>query len=181
VIAAPQVGTPDAPAEKSVSGEKAGASPLLDQKRATPGRVSGGVKNAELDSSRPERLSVDQRPVHLCTYGGTHPEEFRLHGKKVVQGPVGLVDTRGGACGSLKLGGAAHVIEVRVRMYDRIDLYAESRQAAPNDVVVPAGIDDDGALGLEVGHDRAVAPERTDGQRFDVHEQRLLPDQSVSS
>ena len=61
------------------------------------------------------------------------------------------------------------MIDVRVRVDDRIHGRAERIESLVDALEVAAGIDDDRALGLRVDEERAVAAERTCGESFDDH------------
>jgi hypothetical protein len=60
------------------------------------------------------------------------------------------------------------VVEVGVRVDERRRPHAESAEASENPFGLVAAVDDDGLLAVEIGHDRADALQRTDGEVFDV-------------
>jgi hypothetical protein len=71
---------------------------------------------------------------------------------------------------TLKFRRAADMVDVRVRVKDRPDHDTQRVESRAEGLEVPAGVNHNGALGLEVRHDGAVALEWAHSQRFDVHD-----------
>jgi hypothetical protein len=127
------------------------------------------MKDGELDSAGVKGSSVDEPAIHVRRDGSVHTDEFGLQGQQIVEEAIALVDARGGSSRALKLRRAADVIDVRVRVDDRIDRQREFPQARANPAEVSARIDHNRALGVEIRKNGAVAAERTHRERFDVH------------
>jgi hypothetical protein len=58
---------------------------------------------------------------------------------------------------------------VCVRVNNRVDTNTQAVQVGADDLEVSAWVDNDGALSLGVKDNRAVAAERADPERFDLH------------
>jgi hypothetical protein len=168
VVPAPEVRPSDAATKESVAREHARPFRVLHDEAAAAWRVPGCVKDGHLERTDPYRGSVYQGAIHVGDDGQLGPQELSLDREEFVKEPVGFVNAGGRARSSLELGGAAHVIDVRVRVDDRLDGQAEGVELGPDRVEVAAGIDHEGALRAEVRDDAAIAAQRTDGQSLDV-------------
>ncbi len=75
---------------------------------------------------------------------------------------------------ALKPGSRANMVDVRMRVNDRIDRRAETTKSRANHLEVAAGVDDDGSLRRRVKPDRTIATERADSEGLDLHVSPLL-------
>ena len=170
MVAAPEVRAADAAAKERVAREEPYAALAVGgDEAAAARRVPGGVEDPELERPGPNHRPVDEFSVHVRALRDGGSDEGGLHGEQLVEEAVALVNARACAGGSLQLGGRSDVIDVGVGVHDRVDLDAQAVESRADDVEVTAGVDDEGTLGDEVGHDRAAAPERADREGFDVH------------
>ena len=110
-----------------------------------------------------------QRALHVGRLRQGEPEHCGLHGEEIVEKAIRLVDAC--ACARLALDprGGADVVDMRMRVDDRLDTGIEVSEARADGLQVSAGIDHDGALAGAVHHDGAVAAEGTRGKRLEVH------------
>jgi len=79
------------------------------------------------------------------------------------------VNLCGGSRSVLKPARGADVIDVCVRVHYGVDTNTQPVQPGTDDLEVSAWVDDDGAVSLGVEDNRAVAPERADAERLNLH------------
>jgi hypothetical protein len=157
-VAAPKVGPAHAPSEERVASKKVRRLRIARDEAAAPRRVSRRVQNPEFDRARANHSTIYEPPVDVGYHRRSHSKELGLNRKHFVEQPIGLVDARHRARGSLELGGAAHVVEMGMRVHDRVDGDAERLQTRLDPLIASAGVYDDRPLCGEVGEDGAVAP-----------------------
>ncbi len=131
--------------------------------RRVPGRMQHLQRGRPAATTRPSSQVAVERGDVRCG----QPEPARLFGERSYSGRSPGVAGRARRCLAQR-GERADVVEVGVCVDERRRPHAESVEASENPFGLVAAVDDDGLPAVEIGHDRADAPQRTDGEVFDV-------------
>ena len=160
VVAAGQVGAPDALAKERVAAEQDAVSEKGDAAARVPRRVNRFEPHAvDLDD-----IALGDEVVGIGRLLDLHPELRRALGGAAQDAEVVLVHQKPRAAGGLDAADAEHVVEVPVRGGDQLDLDAHIFGEVDDVVGLFAGVDADRLARAAVADHPAVFLECADNQ-----------------
>src|SRR5580700_1868829 len=115
------------------------------------------------------RAAVLEGSLDLRQLGHLATEHRRLNGQEVIEESVTLVNLCWRSRSVLKPARGSDMIDVCVRVHNRVDTNTQADQMGADDVQVSAWVDNDGALSFGVEDNGTVAAERADPERFNLH------------
>lgn len=167
VIAAGQIGTPNAASEECVAGDN-----HFERRELQADGAQGMARSVEDDGwvrVESNQATVGETFIGRCGFrrGDTKPGCLLIHHGQ--QGKVILVEVDRRATEAFETECSTDVIDVSVSNENLFQLQAVAQDALVNAINVFAGVDDDGFAGCLVAEKCAVALEGADGKGFEDH------------
>ena len=160
-----QIGATNRPGEKTIANERDSLAVYDDM----PGRMTRRVHHRHLPLSNSYHLTVAELVVGWRGLLEWHSVHLGLSGGRIVQSPLERMEIDRHVPLALYRRDRAHVIDVRVRYPDSLELRSTAIDRIDETITFTTGIDDHRVVSPIIHDQVAVLLKRSDGDGFDFH------------